>query len=153
MNDPEPQKRVMDFSEAQSCLLELLRSQGWPQHLAWLACNRVLALGPEYVALFRPETMLAERSPHDLFNAICQTRKVIHIRAIAFLGQTTYVTMTPIQELAQGESMFVERGSKISMPTAPPRVMKVNSGVLWWLLSCQSVVRSKRLGRALVRFV
>jgi hypothetical protein len=71
------------------------------------------------------------------FNSARDRGVAIEIYGVGHLDDVTYAIVLPIEELAQGEEMFLEDNVKVSVTATPTRVVVTRSRVRWWLIQAR----------------
>jgi hypothetical protein len=110
----------------------LRRQQGWPETVRWVDLGRVLAFLPTTTFIYRP------RQPGDIvglratFDAASVRGVPVEVAGLGCADGVTFAIVRPIEELAQGEDMFLEDNVKISLPAVPPSLVVVTSPLRWW---------------------
>lgn len=140
--DPE----AATFDEAAARLRDLLAAMGWPTAVTWVA-NEDIIVFPKRTYVFRPEAgRRSTEAARDVFELAMYDAVAVRVGAIGHRDGVTFATVWPIEQLAQGEEMFIERRVKVDAPSVPPRVVTVGFRWRWSLLkrACRTWQRGWR---------
>ena len=127
-------RMTQTFDVALRRLEWLLRDEHWPERVIWVDLDQVLVfpLTAKFIRLPRQPDHLA--GARRTFDSARDRGLPIEVYGIGCHDGTTYVTVRPIEELAQGEAMFLEDNVKVSIEGRPTRVVTVRSRLYWWLV-------------------
>ncbi len=125
---------TVPFDEARRRLVDLLVHVRWPQEIAWVdECQ--IASWPQRVFIFlRRGQFDPEHFARAKYESAAAKCPAVRLGAVGIARGMTLAAVWPIDELAQGEEMFIERGVKIDVPAAEPGVTITTSCVRWWLI-------------------
>ncbi len=122
------------FDEAVERLRKLLRSLLRPDELVWVTPFQVIR-GPSHLYIFRPDLSAeGEGTARRMFDVAARDCVAVRVGAIASTETTTFAMVWPIQELADGEAMFIHDSVKTDAPHENPAVTVVRSRLWWWVI-------------------
>jgi hypothetical protein len=124
----------MGFDEAKLRLIALLVRLRWPREIAWIDESQLTSF-PQRVFVFLPRGRFEdEQAVREKFETALARCPAVRLAAIGKARDLTLAAVWPIDELAQGEAMFVEHGVKIDVPAAEPLITITRSRLRWWLI-------------------
>jgi hypothetical protein len=124
----------MEFEDAAARLKHLLKSLQWPVQIVWVRPDRVIHFPTRATIVFRPEPDdEAESNARALFCERYGRASAILFYAPAHDETRTYAFVEAIEELGQGEQMFVSDGLKIAAQADATLTYITHSSFRWWL--------------------
>jgi len=124
----------MQFEQGLIRLYDLLREIGWPTTITWVQHDQVLYMPTIRTIVFRPEPDgEAERRARSIFQQRYALAPAILFYAVGYLGDSSFALVEAVEELAQGEQMFVVDGLEIAARNQGERTEVTNSRLRWWL--------------------
>lgn len=124
----------MKFDDGVARLVDLLAKLEWPTEIVWVRPDQVLYRPLRATIVFRPmPDAEAQAIARDVFHQNYGVAPAISFYAPAHDGTRTFAYVEAIQELADGEQMFVNEGLKIATPGAAAPTSVTNSSLWWWL--------------------
>jgi hypothetical protein len=133
----------MTFDEARRRLIDLLIRVGWPQEIVWVDESQIVSF-PERVFVFlRGGQYEQERVARGKYDSAAAKCPAVRLGAVGIARGRTLAAVWPIEELGQGEEMFLEEGVKIDIPAAEPRLTITRSIAM----ARRSGIPTKRRGR------
>jgi len=139
----------MHFDDAFRRFSGFLAEVDWPQQIIWIEACEVIEFPRFTIFVFRPSQSIDLADVRAVFEASYAVVPAVHFHGVAHANGHTFAFIRPIQELAQGEQMFVVDGLKLSVSSAPPRMVVVKSRLHWWWVNRQHRSWQRRLDRAL----
>lgn len=122
------------FDEAVERLRKLLRSLLRPDALVWVTPFQVIR-GSSHLYIFRPDLSdESEGTARRMFDLAARDCVAVRVGAVASSKTTTFAMVWPIQELADGEAMFIHDSVKTDAPDENPAVTEVRSRLWWWVI-------------------
>ena len=136
------------FDVALSRLEELLRHEQWPERLVWVDLTQVIVFPLTATFIYLPRRSADFERARRTFDSARDRGLAIEIYGIGFRDDTTYAAVRPIEELAQGEPMFLEDNVKVGIQERPTPVTTVTAALHWWLVGWRyhRWVRRRNLG-------
>jgi hypothetical protein len=124
----------MEFEDAVARLTHLLAEIGWPPKVVWIRADQVVHFPARSTIVFRPEPDAeAEAHARNVFKERFGRAPAISFYAPGHAGGRTFAYVEPIDELADGESMFVADGLKIAAQGDVVPTYVTSSRFWWWL--------------------
>jgi len=139
----------MQFNEALQRYTNFLGKIGWPQQIAWVESADVIVFPQVAVFVFRPKRPVDLSVIRVRFEKEYGTAPAIAFHSVAFAKEQTYAFVEAIEELGQGEQMFVTEGLKLSAASEPPPLVVVRSRLRWWWVNRQYQAWLRARDRAL----
>ncbi|HEX5718887.1 MAG TPA: hypothetical protein VF179_22180 [Thermoanaerobaculia bacterium] len=131
----------MEFDDGVARLVDLLAKLEWPTEIVWVRPDQVLYRPLRATIVFRPmPDAEAQAIARDVFHQNYGVAPAISFYAPAHDGTRTFAYVEAIQELADGEQMFVNEGLKIATQGATAPTSVTNSSLWWWLYRIQAIV-------------
>lgn len=124
----------MEFAEATTHLARLLTRMGWPDQIVWVSPERVVHIPFRATVVFRPEPdHLAAEHASRLFREKHGQVPAILLYAVGHAGGRTFASIRVLEELAQGEDLFITDGLKIAAQGDESPTFVVRFRIAWWL--------------------
>jgi hypothetical protein len=140
----------MEFATAVARLAHLLVSIQWPVEVAWIEPEHVLHFPTRAAIIFRPRSGdEGERRARRVFRDRYGAAPAILFYACGHDGTRTYAFVEALEELAQGEEMFVSDGLKISSQADGSKTYVTSSSFWWWFHRRSYRKWERRIARSL----
>ena len=140
----------MEFEDGVRRLEHLLALCGWPERIVWVTPEQVLHFPLRATIIFRPEPDgAAHTMASQLFERRYGAAPAVSFYAPARDESRTFAFVESIEELADGEDMFVEEQLKIALQGAETRTYVTDSSVRWWVYRRQYERWSRKTAEAL----
>lgn len=121
----------MEFANAVVSLRHLLASIQWPTEIAWILPQHVLHVPRRATIIFRSGEE-GEKHARRIFHERYGIAPAISFYACGHDASWTYAFVEPIEELGQGEDMFVSDGLKVSAQADEAKTLVTSSSFWWW---------------------
>ena len=125
---------TQSFTEALARLGSLLQHEGWPTELSWVSPEHIVSFPGNRAALYRPSPPGYGSEPARSFEAARGRGLPVELYGVGYAAGVSFAVVRPIEELAQGEHMFLTEGVKVGVAANAPSVQVVRSSVLWSFL-------------------
>ena len=124
----------MEFATAVARLKDLLVSIRWPLEIEWLESEHVLHFPLRATIVFRPQSRgEGERQARRVFRDRYGIAPAVMFYACGHDNTRTYAFVEAIEELGQGEEMFVSDGLKVASQANATKTHVTSSAFWWWL--------------------
>jgi hypothetical protein len=127
----------MPFNEALQRYTSFLAKIGWPQQIVWVKSADVIVFPQVAVFVFRPQRPVDLSLIRARFEKEYGAAPAIAFHSVAFAEEQTYAFVEAIDQLGQGEHMFVTDRLKLSAASEPPPLVVVRSQLRWWWVNRQ----------------
>ena len=112
----------------------LLASIQWPLEIEWVKPEHVLHFPLRRTIVFRPPSAgEGERQARKVFCDRYSIAPAVLLYACGHDNTRTYAFVEAIEELAQGEDMFVSDGLKVASQADGTKTHVTSSSFWWWL--------------------
>jgi hypothetical protein len=123
----------MEFATAVARLTHLLATIHWPVEIEWIEPGHVLHFPMRATVVFRSQsTRAGESHARRVFHERYGVAPAISFYACGHDGTRTYAFVEAIEELGQGEDMFVSDGLKVSSQADESETYVTSSFFRWW---------------------
>jgi hypothetical protein len=124
----------MVFEDAAAGLKHLLERLGWPAQIVWVRPDHIIHFPTQATIVFRPEADdEAETNARAIFRERNGRAAAISFYAAAHDESRTYAFVEALEELGEGEHMFVSAGLKIAAQADATPTYVTRSSIWWWL--------------------
>lgn len=132
-NSGLPLAEDMEFENAVASLRHLLASIQWPTEIDWILPEHVLHVPLRATIIFRPKHAgEGEKHARKIFRERYGIAPAVSFYACGHDASRTYAFVEPIEQLGQGEHMFVSDGLKVSSQADEAKTHVTDSSFWWW---------------------
>jgi hypothetical protein len=117
------------FDAALRRLESLLRHEHWPQRLIWVDLTQVIVFPLTATFIYLPRRSGDCERARLTFDSARERGLPIEIYGAGFRAGTSFVSVRVIEELGQGEAMFLEDNVKVVIQGRPTPVVTVTSPI------------------------
>jgi hypothetical protein len=124
----------MDFDDAVARLVHLLGTLEWPTRIVWVQPKQVLYFPLRSTIVFRPEPdTAAEACARHIFEHEYGSAAVISFYSPGHANGRSFAYVEAIDDLADGEEMFVADGLKVATQGSVTPTDVTKSRFWWWM--------------------